>query len=1275
MKINYFLILITLLNSYQRANAQSAASKNSGEGKSGPGYTTNWTVNPFDHQVFIENKGQFTADLQKGEKILYGAQLGDVYAFITNTGGIIYKYTERPEGETTATGKRHLKDPDDIDPSVKPIQHYLAATWTGSTNNVTTLASEEQTYYNTYPVGKHGTLKANIFKKVTCRNVYPGIDIEYVFPKGKSGVKYTLVLHPGADVSLVKLKYDGAKNMSVDAEGNVDIATGWGRFTDHAPVSHYQEDNSPNGSGFLLNNDEESFAVNNIDAAKTLVIDPWVTNWTDSVGSYILSNSGYDGAYDVDFDYAGNVYVYGGWNPFTLVKYNSAGVEQWDFSTSNFNFEYYGDFCVDKASGVSFCLEGFDNNGAFVDKVSSSGALLTADTASSSQDELWRASYDLCDHIILIAGGGSQPGTGTQASTLDTNFTTFTEANVMGVAGNSPYHDMALIATDPLLAVGYMATTQSSGNASVENNYIIQMPLPAMLPTAYNIPDNYNFQEVFSVNYVGPGSSFGSANGMNGMAVSPNWLYMYDGITLDQLVKSTGAFNASVTLPGSTSYDWGGLDVDLCNDIYVGNQNNVLLYNSSLTQTGTIGPFWGNVYDVVLGNGVLSALDSTLYVCGAGFLSSIKLSNTNSPTILKTRTLFCSCNCSATGTATFCGTPDTIGVTYLWSNGETTHTATGLCPGNTYTLTITLGCADQIQDTIIIPNSGTLTVTKSQTDVSCTGAGSATVNISAGSSPYTYSWSTGATSSSISGLTVGNYCATVSDNTGCQDSVCFIITGGALPTIAVTPSPDTLCPGTGVALTATGGVRYVWTPVSGLSCTTCSNPTASPGSTTTYTVTGTDVNGCSNVATATVVVNPAPAISISPIRDTVCIGGTVVLTAAGGVSYTWAPASGGLSCTSCTTVTVTPTSTTIYTVTGTDANGCTSTATATVFIALPPTISVSATKTSICVGTTVTLNASASNTTSPFTWQPGGYSGMGISVTPTITTTYTVTASSACGTATATITISVNDIPHTAFSADILSGCPPLCVQFRDHSTVATGAISQWGWSFGNGDTTNGRNPIFCYSSPGVYNVSLTTTTDSGCSSTLNESDLITVFSNPVANFAASPQPTTILQPTIQFTDESTDAYGIIFQTWNFGIGGDSGISNLQNPTHTYSDTGTYCVRLGVINQHGCVDSTTDCIVINPIFCLYIPNAFSPNGDGTNELFMAKGSDIKNFEMYIFNRWGLQLFHSTNIDEGWNGEVNNSGAISQQDAYVYLINVYDNKDKKHSYMGTVNLIK
>src|SRR6185312_16282746 len=245
-----------------------------------------------------------------------------------------------------------------------------------------------------------------------------------------------------------------------------------------------------------------------------------------------------------------------------------------------------------------------------------------------------------------------------------------------------------------------------------------------------------------------------------------------------------------------------------------------------------------------------------------------------------------------------------------------------------------------------------------------------------------------------------------------------------------------ICIGSTITIKASGANKYSWSPASALSCSNCPNPIASPTVTTTYTVTGIDSAGCKGTATRTIKVKPLPIISISPISDTICLGGGVVVTASGAMTYKWTPTT-GLSCTTCNSPTATPTVTTTYTVTGTDPLGCSSSASVTIYLRKEPTIDVTAAPTSICEGESTTLTASINNATGPFIWQPGAITGSTISVTPTVTTAYTVTVSAGCGLATGVKTVHVNQLPVTEFQASVTAGCTPLCIQFFDRTRSA----------------------------------------------------------------------------------------------------------------------------------------------------------------------------------------------------------------------------------------------
>src|SRR6185312_12274152 len=545
MKINYssfFIILIIpfFLMNWQLLKGQSSVSTKLKADKSTTTTAAkiNWTSNPFDHQVFIENEGQFTA-LPSSDKILYGALVGNVYMFITPQ-GLIYKYTENPVLKQEPGKAPIAVDPDDIDWSkTKPIDHYLTVIWVGSKGATDIVAGEEQTYYYTYP-GADGksTIKVNVFKTITCRNVYPGIDIKYTFPEGKNGFKYALIVHPGADLSQIKLQYDRAGKMQMDKNGNVQLNSGWGTFTDHALKSYYEGESDTLASSYKLQNNTESFFINNLDPTKTLIIDPWSTNWTSSY----TGNGGYNGAYDLGYDNFGNVYISGSYNPWQIAKYNSAGKQLWTFNVTNIPLGNYGAFCVDRDDGCSYEFEGYGMSN--IDKVSTTGALLNT-LNSGTLNENWRAAYDECSHRIVIAGGGINLSL--QAATIDTLNSNCVTANVLGLPPGTGFHDMCLMGLDPIVDTVYMASCASlTIYKNIANNLLLRVPMPNLIPAGISTYDGFNFNEIGSVAYVPPVK--GNANGMNGMTVSPNWVYIYNGDTLRQIDKNTGAINNSISL-------------------------------------------------------------------------------------------------------------------------------------------------------------------------------------------------------------------------------------------------------------------------------------------------------------------------------------------------------------------------------------------------------------------------------------------------------------------------------------------------------------------------------------------------------------------------------------------------------------------------------------------------------------------------------------------------------------------------------------------------------
>ncbi|MBN8697453.1 MAG: gliding motility-associated C-terminal domain-containing protein [Bacteroidetes bacterium] len=280
--------------------------------------------------------------------------------------------------------------------------------------------------------------------------------------------------------------------------------------------------------------------------------------------------------------------------------------------------------------------------------------------------------------------------------------------------------------------------------------------------------------------------------------------------------------------------------------------------------------------------------------------------------------------------------------------------------------------------------------------------------------------------------------------------------------------------------------------------------------------------------------------------------------------------------------------------------------------------------------------------------------------------TYTITG--LCGNVD-TDTIIVIASPVISFTSDTTEGCEPTTINFVSTVNQPGGTCA---WTFGTGATSSTCNPSFEYTTAGSYDVSFSYTNTIGCSSSVTQTGYITIHSQPEAHYSASPQPTTIIDPTVHFSDLST---GVIDSwLWTFD---NLGTSTIQNPTYVFPDTGYYLVELIVTNTNGCADTTAGWIGIDPVQVFYAPNAFTPNGNGKNDVFRVYGYGIElsTFEMRIFNRWGEQVFKTNDYFEGWNGAYNNIGDLVQQEVYVWRVTFKDFKGNNKEYIGHVTIVK
>ncbi|GIV27350.1 MAG: hypothetical protein KatS3mg027_1164 [Bacteroidia bacterium] len=643
-----------------------------------------------------------------------------------------------------------------------------------------------------------------------------------------------------------------------------------------------------------------------------------------------------------------------------------------------------------------------------------------------------------------------------------------------------------------------------------------------------------------------------------------------------------------------------------------------------------------------------------------------------------------SCNGGNNGAANAFASGGVGGYTYTWTpSGGNNNSATNLTAG-IYTISISDGnnCGP-ISTTVQIIEPPALSLTATQTQsILCNGGnnGSANAIVSGGVGGYTYTWTpSGGNNQTATNLTAGIYTITISDANLCGP-ISTTVQIDEPPALSITVTGQSVtCYGyangsaTANVTGGVGGYSYTWTPgnansqiVNGLLANT-------------YTVNVLDANNCFISASINIPQPSSVSLVTSP-NQTICYGNsTNILANAGGgtppYSYNWnngLPNSGGPHL-------VTLTSTTIYTVQAVDAQNCTSPIGSIKITVLPPLLAAGM-STTICDGLSAEIYPTI---TSPGNGGPYTYLWSNMQTNPTITivgnyalgTTniYTVSISDGCSNpdAITQITVNVNPNPVISFSANPVKGCVPLTVSYF---ATSDGNNDTFHWYFDNEDESTNPNAITTYTLSGFYTPTLVVTNSFGCVTTSVAPNYIEVYPLPIADFEADPWGTTIVTPTINFVNTSN---GAVSYLWNFGdYASPNNTTTVVNPSHEYTYSGTYTVTLIATNQYGCADYIAKVITIDPEFHLYIPNVFTPDGNGLNDVFQPKGIGIdeNDYKMLIFDRWGELIFESNNFQKGWDGSVKGSSGKATQDVYVYKIYVRDLKGNKHEFVGHVTCL-
>ena len=433
-------------------------------------------------------------------------------------------------------------------------------------------------------------------------------------------------------------------------------------------------------------------------------------------------------------------------------------------------------------------------------------------------------------------------------------------------------------------------------------------------------------------------------------------------------------------------------------------------------------------------------------------------------------------------------------------------------------------------------------------------------------------------------------------------------------------------------------------------------------------VTGTDLNFCQNEDSLLVNYSQElpPLVNAGP-DDAVCFGESYTLSATGDADiYVWNNnVIDGQA--------FTPSQTNTYVVIGTDIqNGCIASDTMILVVNPLPVVTISTPDSILCAGETAVLTGNGALT---YQWTNGPATQV-YSFIPSQTDQYEVVGYDINGcTDTANITVVVNPLPEPLFSSNInFGGCLPFSPIFTDQTgvngndPVAASVV----WDFGNGAISNQMGSVVnIYDNYGCYDISLTVTTAEGCSSTLTQENYVCV-NEIIAAFVPNVYEQPITNPVFEFDNNSLNATSY---EWNFG---DNTTSDFTNTTHNYDIAGVYTVMLVASAQDGCTDTAYQVITVKDIVILYIPNTFTPDGDGMNEVFIPQltaGYDRdKGYEFLIYNRWGEVIFQSNQALEGWDGTFN--GVPVQNGTYTWYIQFKDSMSNQiYNYQGHVNLIR
>ena len=962
---------------------------------------------------FTENKGQVhDQNYNPRPDVLFGGGDGRLTFHLKNN-GISYQLN-RVDRWKEVSDIRTKEKRKEID--VCTI-YRLDVNWLNANANLQVVKGRAYEGFDNYYLEScpHGVLKVESFEDVTYQNIYGGIDLKWYQKDGH--LKYDYIVAAGANYKNIQLKFSGATNLTLNQKGEVLISTPLGDVIEQAPIVIQNGNQLP--SYWLINNNTLSFEIKNLNPKQAFVIDPGVRTW----GTY-YGGLGDDVAASCATDASGNVYLSGSTDGSTgsviattgayqttygggsadgfLIKFNSLGVRQWGTYYGGTGSEA-GLSCVTDVSGDVY-LSGYTStntstviatagahqttygggsNDAFLVKFNSLGVRQWGTYYGGTGSEAGLSCVtDVSGDVYL--SGYTDSSTGTVIATSFAHQTTYGGGSFDGFLvkfSSSGVRQWGTYYGGSGDEVGNSCTSDASGNVYLVG-YTDSSTGTVIATTAAHQTTYGGVSDAYIVKFNSSGvRQWGSYYGGTGYELGNSCATDASGniYLLGFTDGSTGTVIATAfahqTVYGGGSYDgflvkfdsfgvrqwgtyYGGAGNDVGNSCSTDASGNVFLTGYTSSATGTAIATAG-AHQTTYGLGIVDG-------CLVKF---------NSSGVRQWGTYY-----GGTGDdyGLYCAT-DASGKVYLVGF---TNTGTGSAISSVGAHQTTFGGFNdgflvQFVDCSPTPNllGFNQTLCSNSTATLTASSGSATINWY--SSPTsTMSLGTG-TTYVTSALSAGIY-TYYAEAVGCVSSAsrtAISLTVNALPTLNAVSSNSIVCIGETASLTASGAITYIWNTGA-----TGSVIAISPSVSTTYTVNGTDANGCNNFAIVGITVNVLPIVNAVSNKSVICNGQTASLTAGGAASYIWNTGAIG------SVIVVSPSINTTYTVNGTSVNGCNNLATVSLTVNALPTVNAISTKSIICRGQTSSLTASGAVT---YIWNTGVTSSV-IAISPSVTTTYTV---------------------------------------------------------------------------------------------------------------------------------------------------------------------------------------------------------------------------------------------------------------------------------------------